>query len=386
MTGRPANDPRLADPRRLRLHHRRGGGDAARPPAAPEGSYFNDGDRAAGVFGVLATGFSVLLGFIVFLAFTSYDESRAGAETEALTVAQQFETAQFFPGRARRSSPASSSATPGRSLPGVAAMRGRHSATSTRGASRCSARSQQVEPRTTPSSPRTTSGSTRPPSASRPDRPDPRRGGRHPVAAVARAVPHRRLIFVFMLFFADSGERAVVAGAPDGHRSSRDRRDAAPAPFLDHPFHGGHRRCSRSRWSARCGSSTRWRVIGATRRSLATRTGGPRNDRSCDRGGLAGDRRDRVARVRRSPDSVVRLSGDAVGTASRPTRPAGRPAAVRGLACGCPGGCADAGRRGDVHPWVEPTPGATTSSRTSTSTASAPSSSRPLRRGSRPSR
>jgi hypothetical protein len=30
---------------------------------APDGSYFNDGDRAAGVFGVLATGFAVLLGF-----------------------------------------------------------------------------------------------------------------------------------------------------------------------------------------------------------------------------------------------------------------------------------------------------------------------------------
>lgn len=44
---------------------------------APEGSYFADGDRAAGVFGVLATGFSVLLGFIVFLAFESYDQSRA---------------------------------------------------------------------------------------------------------------------------------------------------------------------------------------------------------------------------------------------------------------------------------------------------------------------
>ena len=29
---------------------------------APEGSYFEDGDRAAGVFGVLATGFAVLLG------------------------------------------------------------------------------------------------------------------------------------------------------------------------------------------------------------------------------------------------------------------------------------------------------------------------------------
>jgi hypothetical protein len=64
---------------------------------APEGGYFADGDRAAGVFGVLATGFAVLLGFVVFLAFTSYDASRAGAETEALTVAQQVETAQTFP-------------------------------------------------------------------------------------------------------------------------------------------------------------------------------------------------------------------------------------------------------------------------------------------------
>src|SRR6266480_7337396 len=64
---------------------------------APDGGFFTNGDRAAGVFGVLATGFSVLLGLIVFLAFTSYDQSRSGAETEALLVAQQFETAQFFP-------------------------------------------------------------------------------------------------------------------------------------------------------------------------------------------------------------------------------------------------------------------------------------------------
>jgi len=69
---------------------------------APDGSYFNDGDRAAGVFGVLATGFAVLLGLVVVLAFTSYDESRAGAEAEALTLAQQF-------------CPASSSATAARS-------------------------------------------------------------------------------------------------------------------------------------------------------------------------------------------------------------------------------------------------------------------------------
>ena len=63
---------------------------------APEGSRFVDGDRASGVFGVLATGFSVLLGFVVFLAFESYDQSRAGAEQEALVLSQQVETAQFL--------------------------------------------------------------------------------------------------------------------------------------------------------------------------------------------------------------------------------------------------------------------------------------------------
>src|SRR3954471_18204348 len=64
---------------------------------APDGSFFNDGDRASGFFGVLATGFAVLLGLVVVLAFTSYDESRAGAETEALTVAQQYEVAHLLP-------------------------------------------------------------------------------------------------------------------------------------------------------------------------------------------------------------------------------------------------------------------------------------------------
>jgi hypothetical protein len=68
---------------------------------APEGSYFEDGDRAAGVFGVLATGFAVLLGFVVFLAFESFDTSRSGAETEAQVVLQQFETAQLLPAAVR---------------------------------------------------------------------------------------------------------------------------------------------------------------------------------------------------------------------------------------------------------------------------------------------
>src|SRR4051812_3706696 len=69
---------------------------------APDGSYFHDGDRASGFFGVLATGFAVLLGLVVVLAFTSYDDSRVGAETEALTLAQQFEVAQLLPRAAGR--------------------------------------------------------------------------------------------------------------------------------------------------------------------------------------------------------------------------------------------------------------------------------------------
>ena len=65
--------------------------------ARPRGSYFQDGDRASGVFGVLATGFSVLLGFIIFLAFDVLRRARTGAETEATIVSQQMETAQYLP-------------------------------------------------------------------------------------------------------------------------------------------------------------------------------------------------------------------------------------------------------------------------------------------------
>ena len=64
---------------------------------APDGSYFADGDRAAGVFGVLATGFAILSGFVIFLAFESFDTARSGAESESRIVAHQFETVQFLP-------------------------------------------------------------------------------------------------------------------------------------------------------------------------------------------------------------------------------------------------------------------------------------------------
>ena len=68
---------------------------------APQGGYFSDSDRASGVFGVLATGFAIFAGFVIFLAFTKYDDSRAGAESEALIVVQQYETAQRLPAETR---------------------------------------------------------------------------------------------------------------------------------------------------------------------------------------------------------------------------------------------------------------------------------------------
>ncbi len=68
---------------------------------APEGSCFQDGDRASGVFGVLAAGFAIMLGFVIFLAFERYDAARSGAEQEALLLVQQYSTAQLMPAGSR---------------------------------------------------------------------------------------------------------------------------------------------------------------------------------------------------------------------------------------------------------------------------------------------
>ena len=46
---------------------------------------------------MLASGFALPLGFMIFLALQSYDESRSGADAEATLLVQQVETAQFLP-------------------------------------------------------------------------------------------------------------------------------------------------------------------------------------------------------------------------------------------------------------------------------------------------
>ena len=211
--------------------------------SAPEGSYFEDGDRAAGVFGVIATGFAVLLGFVVFLAFESYDTSRSGAEAEAQVVAQQFQIAQLFPVAAR--APLSERARllrAQRRLPGVAADAvglGRRP-------------DQPLERHHVPHAPglssrrrprnrrRTGSGSTSRPTAQT-GRSDRTHGAEGVIPAPLWIVLFlsAAIIFVFMLFFADSGEHAVVQATMMGGVTVVISSMLLLLWFLDNPYHSG---------------------------------------------------------------------------------------------------------------------------------------------------
>jgi hypothetical protein len=209
---------------------------------APEGSYFADGDRAAGVFGVLATGFAILAGFIVVLAFESYDASRSGAEAEARVVAHQFETVQFLPApvRARLSGELvcyarnvihqewprmrSGTLSYAPNAWGVALFQDLHS-TQARSFSEQTAYSKFLDERS--------------------DREDARADRIHSAEGV---IPtplwivlflSAATLFAFMLFFADSGERAVVQGTMMGGVAVLVASLLLLLWFLDHPYRGG---------------------------------------------------------------------------------------------------------------------------------------------------
>ncbi|MBU6363269.1 MAG: DUF4239 domain-containing protein [Acidobacteria bacterium] len=64
---------------------------------APEGGYFADSDRASSVFGFLGAGFVILLGFVIFLSFGTYDNARTQSEVEATAVSDQFGEAEVMP-------------------------------------------------------------------------------------------------------------------------------------------------------------------------------------------------------------------------------------------------------------------------------------------------
>jgi len=209
---------------------------------APDGSYFHDGDRAAGVFGVLATGFAVLLGFVVFLAFASYDATRTGAEEEALIVSQQVETAQSFPAPADRQL-TGQLVCYARSVAGVQWDRmeaGTLGEDLNPWASAMFRTLQTVEPRTpTEQSAFDTWLSQRQArEAARSDR----------IHGAVGVIPTplwlvlfftSGMIFVFMLFFADSGERAKVQALLMGTVVSVITAMLLLLNALDNPFHDG---------------------------------------------------------------------------------------------------------------------------------------------------
>jgi hypothetical protein len=209
---------------------------------APAGSYFEDGDRASGVFGVLATGFAVLLGFVVFLAFESFDTSRTGAQTEAQIVREQFETAQLFPVavRARLSGqlvcysrsviyqewPEMESGTLGDkvnqwTLPMFHTIR----TVKPQSASEQAAYSKWLDERT--------------------DRESARADRAHgaegviPLPLWIVLLLSATVIFVYMLFFADSAERAIVQATMMGGVAIVITSTLLLLWFLDNPYHGG---------------------------------------------------------------------------------------------------------------------------------------------------
>jgi hypothetical protein len=209
---------------------------------APAGSYFADGDRASGIFGVLATAFAVLIGFVVFLSFESFDTSRSGAETEARTVVEQFQTAQFLPAgvRARLSGdlvcyartviyqewPKMESGTLGNSTnPWTVTMLRTLQTTEPRSASEQTAYSTWFEQRA--------------------DRENGRADRIHgaegviPLPVWIVLLIASAIIFIYMLFFADSAERAVVQAAMMGGVAVVVTATLLLLVFLDHPYRSG---------------------------------------------------------------------------------------------------------------------------------------------------
>jgi hypothetical protein len=59
--------------------------------------FLTDTTRGSAIFGVVGTAFAVLLAFVVFVAFQSYNNARSGSESEAVAVIEQFRTSGFLP-------------------------------------------------------------------------------------------------------------------------------------------------------------------------------------------------------------------------------------------------------------------------------------------------
>ena len=247
--------------------------------SAPEGSYFTDGDRASGVFGVLATGFSVLLGFIIFLAFTSYDQSRTGAETEALTSCSRSRTRAVPPG-AGRGELAGELVCYGRSVVNDEWQRMRTARSAMRSTRGASSSSETLERRAGHGE-----RAVRLRQVARPDLdarggtagPGPRRRGRDPVDALDRPLLHRRGDLRLHALLRRPRRARARPGDADGLGRLGDR-GACCCSCMRSTTRSMRASAgsSRSRWSDRCVSSTRRSRPSARRcRSRATSKGRP---------------------------------------------------------------------------------------------------------------
>jgi len=209
---------------------------------APAGSYFEDGDRASGIFGVIATGFAVLIGFVVFLSFQSFDTSRSGAEAEAQIVEQQFETAQFLPRDVRGV------------LSGELVCYARNvvyeewprmdSGTLATSRNPWGIRMMQELQKTEPRSPSEQTAYSKW-FDQRSDRESARADRAHgaegviPLPVWIVLFMSSIAIFVYMLFFADSAERAIVQATMMGAVAMVLTSTLLLLWFLDHPYHSG---------------------------------------------------------------------------------------------------------------------------------------------------
>ena len=209
---------------------------------APEGSYFKDGDRASGVFGVLAGGFAIFAGFIIFLAFTSYDQSRSGGEAEALTVRPAVRDRAVLPPavRDRLTRRDHLLRALGRA-PGVAADGGR-----ARAATRSTpGRRPLPQPEARGPVNATEQAAYGKWLDQTSDREEARRDRLHGAEGIIPASIWLVLfliagvVFAFMLFFADSGEGAALAGDADGLGDHGDRADAAGDQRARQPYRDG---------------------------------------------------------------------------------------------------------------------------------------------------
>ena len=184
----------------------------------------------------------MLIGFVVFLAFESFDTSRSGAEAEARTVVQQFETAQFLPiaVRAQLSGdlvcyaraviyqewPRMESGTLGNLRnPWSLAMLRTLRTTEPRSASEQTAYAKWFDQRS--------------------DREDGRADRIHgaegviPLPVWIVLLIASGVIFVYMLFFADSAERAIVQATMMGGVAVVITSTLLLLVFLDHPYESG---------------------------------------------------------------------------------------------------------------------------------------------------